>query len=98
VDVHPDLTIPEALSSLRAQLLEAIEQASDEKLQLTCQKINLELQLTVTSVRKGDARATLWGVLAVGGGADHTNGTVHKITLELTPELPGRTGVKLADH
>jgi hypothetical protein len=94
-----DLTLAEALSSLREQLLDAIDQAQGEDLLLVCQGVEVELQVAVTTTRKGELKAGLWSVLTIGGGVDHADAATHKVKLSLMPELKGSSEkLKMADE
>jgi hypothetical protein len=94
-----DLLLADALDSLRDQLREAIERAEGADLSLTCESVEVQLQVVVTNTRKGEAKAGLWSVVTVGGGVDHAVGATHSVKLVLKPELdnvPGR--IKLSDE
>ncbi|GAA3943563.1 trypco2 family protein [Actinoplanes auranticolor] len=98
METSGELTVAEALASLREQLIDAVERSEGEDMRFVCTSVDVELQVSVTSVRKGEAKAGLWSVVTVGGGVDHSNASVHKIKLTLVPEFQGRRGVKVADQ
>jgi hypothetical protein len=82
---YDELTLPEALHSLRVQLMEAMEWAGDERLTFAIDSLELELQLAVTLVRKGQAKVGLWSVVTAGGGIDHSRAQTHRVKLVLQP-------------
>ncbi|MFI6133743.1 trypco2 family protein [Micromonospora sp. NPDC051141] len=86
------LTIPEALHDLRTQLLAAVEWADDEQLTFAIDAVEVELQMTVSLVTKGDAKVSLWTVVTAGGGADHTDSQVHRVKLTLQPGMRSDNG------
>lgn len=47
--------------------------------------VDPELQVTVTARGAAEAEVGLWSVLTAGTSADHSRGSVHKLTLKLTP-------------
>jgi hypothetical protein len=92
--VQGDLLLADALESLREQLKEAIARAQGEDLAFACESVEVQLQVVVTNTRKGEAKASLWDVVTVGGGVDHSTSAAHTIKLVLKPELDG-TGDKI---
>ena len=92
--VQGDLLLADALGSLRAQLLEAVDQAQGQDLSFTCETVEVQLQVVVTNTRKGEAKAGLWSVVTLGGGVDHAVSATHLVKLVLRPERVS-TGEKL---
>lgn len=92
VEPSQDLTIPEALASLREQIRFAMEWARGEDLTFEVQNIEVELQVTATTTVKGEGKVGLWNVLTVGGGVDRAEAAVHRITLVLEPRLAESRG------
>ncbi|GLH95449.1 trypco2 family protein [Phytohabitans aurantiacus] len=98
--MHADneLTLAEALGSLREQLMDAVDQAQGEDLALVCQGIEVELQVTVATTVKGEIRGGFWNVVTAGGGVDRSNAAVHTVKLSLVPERGGSAEkLRLAD-
>ncbi|MBM7086644.1 trypco2 family protein [Micromonospora humidisoli] len=93
-----DLTIPEAVHSLRQQILQAVEWADDEDLTFSVNSIEVELQLTVTRTLKGKAEAGLWKVVTVGGGVDHARAATHRVLLNLKPQYRDGRRVAINDQ
>jgi hypothetical protein len=97
--VQGDLLLADALESLRDQLREAVDRAQGTELSLTCESVEVHLQVVVTTTRKGEAKAGLWSVVTVGGGVDHAVGVTHTVKLVLKPELASLPGsLKLSDE
>lgn len=86
---HVDLTLPQALTSLREQLEVAMREAQGEDLTLTCTTIEVQLQVTVTSEAKGSGKASLWSVVTVGGELSKATSDVHLVKLVLSPAYRG---------
>lgn len=84
-----NLTISEALASLRTQLVTAIEDAEGEELSFLCRAIEVQLQVTVTTTTKGSAKAGLWSVVTVGGDLERAKADVHQVKLTLEPTFGG---------
>ena len=87
-----DLTLAEALDSLRDQLLDAVDQAQGEDLQLECQGVEVELQVVVSDTVRAEGKLGFWSVLTIGGSVDHGSAYTHKIRVSLLPKLKGSTG------
>ena len=96
--VYGDLLLADALESLREQLKEAVDRAQGEELSFSCESVEVQLQVVVSNTRKGEAKASLWSVVTVGGGIDHMTSATHIVKLVLKPELGGAGGkLKLSD-
>jgi hypothetical protein len=91
------LPLARALSSLRAELAEAIEAARQEELRFKVESIEVNLQVVATTSGGGSAELGLWQVVKVGGKLDHSRGATHSVKLTLTPDLAGDTGGGTAD-
>jgi hypothetical protein len=85
-----DLTISEAVYSLRQQILDAVDWASGEALTFTLESVELELEVAVSTVVKGGAKVALWTVASVGGEAERRKSATHRVTLSLQPRLNGK--------
>lgn len=95
-----ELTLAEALGSLREQLLDALDRAQGAELALICKSVEVELALTLTTTYRGEGKAGLWSVITVGGGVDHSSGSTHRVKLSLMPQLrdkPGELPMELSD-
>ncbi|GIJ24103.1 trypco2 family protein [Micromonospora lutea] len=84
-----DLTLSEAVQSLREQILHAVDWADDESLTFAIESIEVELEVAVSTVVKGGVKAGLWTVVTVGGDAERHRSATHRVTLTLQPELAG---------
>lgn len=92
------LPLARALSSLRAELAEAIEAARKEELRFKVESIEVNLQVVATTSGGGSAELGLWQVVKVGGKLDHSRGATHSVKLTLTPDTAGETAdVRVAD-
>ncbi|WP_426513698.1 trypco2 family protein [Dactylosporangium sp. McL0621] len=89
-----ELTISDAIHSLRSQLRDAAAWAEGEELTFALDSVEVELQLTVSLARKGEAKVSLWTVVTTGGDINHTQGQTHTVRLKLTPR-PGKNGGRL---
>ncbi|MET7425681.1 trypco2 family protein [Dactylosporangium sp. NPDC005555] len=87
ISANEPLSIPEAMESLRSQLLAAIEDADGERLTFAVDAVEVQLQMTVSTVRKAEGRLAIWSVVTAGGGVDHTRSQVHTVKLTLQPTL-----------
>jgi hypothetical protein len=94
--IQGDLLLADALESLRDQLTVAVERAQGKDLAFSCESVEVQLQVVVTNTRKGEAKASLWSVLTVGGGVDHATSATHVVKLVLKPEFNGGR-IKLSD-
>ncbi|MER7273754.1 trypco2 family protein [Dactylosporangium sp. NPDC000244] len=93
-----ELLLADALESLREQLTEAVDRAQGQDLLLSCESVEVQLQVVVSTTRKGEAKAGLWTVVTVGGGVDYASSATHVVKLVLKPELNGAGGkLKLSD-
>ncbi|MFJ6984492.1 MULTISPECIES: trypco2 family protein [unclassified Streptomyces] len=100
VDPSSGVSLPDAVASLREQLTEAVAQATGENLAFDVESVEIELEMTVTTAVKGEAKATIWQVVSLGGGAERSSSGVHRVKLSLTPQFvnqPGRR-VRVADQ
>ena len=96
--VQGELLLADALESLREQLREAVDRAQGNDLSLVCESVEVQLQVVVSNTRKGEAKASLWSVVTVGGGIDHATSATHSVKLVLTPERNGRRRLPMSDE
>lgn len=93
------LSLAQALSSLRAELAEAIEAASKEELRFKVVSIEVELQVIATSSKGGSAELGLWQVVKAGGKIERSRGSTHTVKLTLMPDLgDGEADVSVSDR
>ncbi|MFD9328618.1 trypco2 family protein [Streptomyces sp. NPDC060065] len=74
-----------AIAELRSELQKAISAGAGEPLRFELDTVDLELQVALTTTGSAEAKVGLWSVLTAGVSADHSRGTVHKLTLKLSP-------------
>lgn len=79
--------LSDAIADLRAELQRAIAAGEGEELRLELDSVVLELEVTLTTSGGGNVRVGLWSVVTAGASADHARGSVHRLTLTLTPRL-----------
>ncbi|WP_322754749.1 trypco2 family protein [Frankia sp. Cas3] len=82
-----EVPLARAITQLRTELAQAMADGADERLKFALESVVLDLQVAITSTGKSEAKAGLWSVLTFGASADHTRGSVHKLTLTLSPML-----------
>lgn len=82
-----EVPLAKAITLLRAELAQAMVAGADEPLKFALESVVLELQVAITSTGKSETKAGLWSVLTLGASVDHTRGSVHKLTLTLSPTL-----------
>jgi hypothetical protein len=93
-----ELTISEAIGSLRSQLLDAAEWAEGEELTFALDAVEVELLLSVSLAHKGEAKVGLWTVVTAGGDITRVQGQTHTVRLKLTPQRGGTKGrIQLSD-
>jgi hypothetical protein len=92
MDPLSDLSIGDALESLRDQLRDAIDRAQGNDLAFICKTVEVQLQVTVTKTMKGSIKAGLWSVVTVEAGADAAKADVHLIKLILDPLVRTASG------
>lgn len=80
-----NLPLAQAIASLRTELQEAID-ASDPKLPLEVQELELELTLQVTSEVGAEAGVNLWSVVTGKVSAKESDGQSHRLRIVLNPQ------------
>ncbi|GIG63865.1 trypco2 family protein [Phytomonospora endophytica] len=78
--------LADALASLRAELRDAIEAASGERLRMRVDGIDVELSVEVANKAKAEVGATLWTVVTGKLTGEHGRTRSHRVTLHLKPE------------
>jgi hypothetical protein len=91
--------LSDAIADLRAELQQAIASGEGEELRFELGSVVLELEVTLSTSGGANVRGGLWTVVTAGASADHSRGSVHRLTLTLTPRLAGapRRRVLVAD-
>ena len=79
--------LSKAIADLRAELQEAIAAGEGEELRFELDSVVLELEVTLATSGGGNVRVGLWSVVTAGASADLGRGSVHRLTLTLTPRL-----------
>ena len=93
-----ELTISEAVQSLRSQLLDAAAWAEGEELTFSLDAVEVELQLSVSLAHKGEVKVGLWTVITAGSDVTRTQGQTHTVRLKLTPRFGKNKGrIQLSD-
>lgn len=80
-----EVPLAKAIADLRSDLQEAISAGAGQPLRFELNSIDLELQVAITTKGVAEAKVSLWSVVTAGVSADHNRGSVHKLTLKLTP-------------
>jgi Trypsin-co-occurring domain 2 len=80
-----EIPLAKAIAELRSELQQAILAGAGEPLRFELDTVDLELQITMTAGGSAEAKVGLWSVLTAGTSADYSRGSVHKLTLKLSP-------------
>lgn len=80
-----NLPLAKAIASLRAELKEAID-ASDPKLPLEIQELELELTLQASSEVGAEAGVNLWSVVTGKASAKDADAQSHRLRIVLNPQ------------
>jgi hypothetical protein len=86
------VSLPVAIAQLRAELSESIQAGQGERLQFAVETIEVDLEVTINSTRKAEAKASMWRVLSVGGSRERAEGATHRVKLVLKPRDADRRG------
>jgi len=84
-----EVPLAEAITKLREELRQAMDDGDGESLKFELDSVALELEVGVTTTGGADAKAGLWSVVTLGSSVERSRGSVHKLTLTLTPRLAG---------
>ncbi|AVZ72432.1 hypothetical protein SLUN_09735 [Streptomyces lunaelactis] len=79
------IPLASAIADLRSELQKAILAGAREPLRFELDTVELELQVAITTTGSAEAKVGLWSVLTAGASAEHSHGSVHKLTLRLSP-------------
>jgi Trypsin-co-occurring domain 2 len=96
-DALAGVSIAEAMTSLREQVLKASELAQTESLRFSVREIEVEFQLELTTTVQGSASVKIWQVVTVGAEGSRAAANTHRVRLVLEPrrsraDRPGRAG------
>ena len=80
-----EIPLAKAIAELRSELQQAILAGAGEPLRFELDSIDLELQVTMSARGSAEAKVGFWSVLTAGTSAEYTRGSVHKLTLKLSP-------------
>lgn len=80
-----EIPLATAIAELRAELQRAMLEGAGEPLRFELDTVDLELQVTMSARGSADAKAGLWTVLTLGASTEYNHGSVHKLTLKLSP-------------
>lgn len=98
-DLATEVRLAEMIQSLRAELLRATYEGKDSPLRFKLDKIELEVNISVSRSTKGDGEIR-FSVISIGGSKATTKESIHVFKLTMTPEslspLGDRT-VRLSD-
>jgi hypothetical protein len=83
--VVTEIPLAKAIAELRSELQQAILAGAGEPLRFELDTVDLELQVTMTARGSAEAKVGLWSVLTAGTSAEYSRGSVHKLTLKLSP-------------
>ncbi len=84
-----EIPLSKAIAELRSELQQAILEGAGEPLRFELDTVDLELQVTMSARGAAEAKVGFWSVLTAGTSADYTRGSVHKLTLKLSPRQDG---------
>jgi Trypsin-co-occurring domain 2 len=95
---QPEGSIPLAdlIDAVRGQLEAAARNGNGRDLQFEVQEVNLEVDVTTTGTREGQAGVQVW-VLTLGAKGSKSNAATHKVTLKMNAVGPGNTRYKVKD-
>lgn len=94
----PDISLAEAIASLRSELQGALEEGAGKPLRFLVSSLDVELEVTVASKASGKGSVGLWKVVTGETGAEHSRSRTHRIKLSLTPEGDDGDPLKIGDE
>jgi hypothetical protein len=86
--VGADLSLSEAIESLRAELTRAQALGQDAETRFAVGPVAVELLVQLDRTAGGEASVKVFNLLNLGGSGEVASSAVHKVTLELTPIGP----------
>jgi hypothetical protein len=94
-----EVPLARAIAELRSELQKAMLDGAGEPLRFELDTVDLELQVAFTTNGSAEAKVGLWSVVTAGVSAEHSRGSVHKLTLRLSPKHadPARGSVLIGD-
>lgn len=93
-----DISLSEAIASLRAELQQAMDEGVGQPLRFLVSSIDVELEVALTTKMSGKASAGLWKVLTAEAGAEHGRSRTHRIKLSLSPQTEDGEDVEITDE
>jgi len=89
---HHDIPLADMIQALRRELEKARENAIGQEITFETEKVELELQVTVSNRKTGQGGIDFW--VKVGGEYEKSNEAVHTFKLTLLP-TSAKTGKRL---
>lgn len=88
-----EIGLAEMIENLRSELETTLEQGRDRLVAFEIDKVELELNVTISRKQKGEAGVAFW-VVKAGGNLEDESERVHKFNLTLLP-VSGVTGQRI---
>ena len=92
------VTLAQAISEIRAQLIEANAQSKNEAIRFVATEIEVELEIVFKLEAEAGAGFKLFSLVDVSGKAKRGDESTHRVVLKLTPENVDGTPVKVSDR
>ena len=86
----PAVGLADAVRALRAELNRAVDEGRDEAIRFELGKVQMEFGLEIGKETAGDAGIRFW-VVSLGAKHGSTSAATHRVTIELTPKIDGRS-------
>ncbi|MGW0834344.1 trypco2 family protein [Streptomyces prunicolor] len=87
-----EVPLAEAITKLRRELRQAMDDGDGEPLKFELDSVVLELEVGITTTGGADAKVGLWSVVTLGSSVERERGSLHKLTLTLSPRLADAPG------
>lgn len=84
-----ELTLADAIMSLRLELQQAMQDGDGEPLRFALGPVQLELTIAAASSAGGGGKLGLWRVVTVEGKGERSSSSTNRLTLTLTPRMDG---------
>jgi hypothetical protein len=88
-----EIGLAEMIENLRSELEASLEMGKDRSVAFEIDKVELELNVTISRRRKGEAGVAFW-VVKAGGNLEAESERAHKFNLTLLP-VSGLTGQRI---
>jgi hypothetical protein len=82
--------LADAIDELRRELGRALERGKGQAVQFELGTVTMEFEVAISTSVEGKAGAQFW-VVSFGGSAGRAATSTHRITMELTPVVGGRS-------